>query len=735
MLLTSGWGPDDAEIQHFFHLPEEQRQREHGRGTVEFLTPVVAGEITEVKFTFQIGEREIPPKGKLGIAWRWPFDWDHLQFEDPAQPGFVEVSHPDLRCSYHAYTGVEPWHHHLDLEAQNETLRTGESVTITCHNWPAPTCISSGTGFLMLVDPEGTDKWIRLVDPPLSSIPSAEPSAIVVIAPSEMVVDELGEALIRIEDRWGNPVPIQSMLPDLKVPTDQNITSGKPRVLSDASACWIPITFHKTGTFRLQASLPRTDLIAESNPIRVLDTAPEHRIFWGDFHAGQCEIGCGQGSISQHYQFGRDVAGLQFITHQGNDHYVTLDEWNHIREVTKDFYKAGHFVPFLGCEWSPPTIDGGDRNVAYLHDEPRLRRSGRFWTETDPDPEPDIPRAPEFLSAMKDEEVLINIHVGGRPTNLDWYEPAIEKLAEIHSTHGTSEWFIFDALSRGYQVAITAGTDGVMGRPGADQPGRRLIRNLPNGLTAVYATELTREAMWDALKARRCYATNGSRIFLDVDVNGHPMGAECQIEAKPLITIKIEGTAALERIDLFRGTDIICTWNLAQPQTQGNAIRILWGGTERKGTARAQTVNWNGKFVLEDVTIVDYQKVGYFAPIDEVHQLEDGSLEWKSATAGNDAGLVLTLEGSPEARGTFISGPCSFDFRLGQVSLAPMIVSAGGVHRRVAIGPALSENGPRCAEVSFRDVETVDGVAPYWVRVTQIDQGKAWSSPVYATGK
>ena len=72
------------------------------------------------------------------------------------------------------------------------------------------------------------------------------------------------------------------------------------------------------------------------------------------------------------------------------------------------------FAAFLGCEWSPPTEDGGDRNVIYRHDEPRLRRSGRFFTETEPDPEPDLPTAPEFLAAMRTEPVLINMHVGGR---------------------------------------------------------------------------------------------------------------------------------------------------------------------------------------------------------------------------------------------------------------------------------------------------------------------------------
>ena len=113
--------------------------------------------------------------------------------------------------------------------------------------------------------------------------------------------------------------------------------------------------------------------------------------------------------------------------------------------------EEGRFVAFLGCEWSAYTPDGGDRNVMYRRDEPRLRRSGRFFTEDVPDQEPDLETATEFLAVMRNEEVFINMHAGGRPTNLDFHEPGIETLAEIHSTHGTSDWFVLDALRRGYR--------------------------------------------------------------------------------------------------------------------------------------------------------------------------------------------------------------------------------------------------------------------------------------------
>jgi len=475
------------------------------------------------------------------------------------------------------------------------------------------------------------------------------------------------------------------------------------------------------------------ELQALSNPIRVRDAAPKWQLFWGDLHSGQTEIGCGAGSLAEHYAFGRDCAGLQFTTHQANDHYVTLDEWNHTREVTDQFYEPGRYVPFLGCEWSALTKDGGDRNIFYHHDEPRLRRSDRFFLESEPDPEPDVRTGPEFVEVFSELDVLVNIHVGGRMTNLDWHAPEIEKLCEIHSTHGTSEWFVLDALQRGYKVGITAGTDGVMGRPGACHPGRRLIRNLRNGLTAVYATELTREAIWEALRQRRCYATTGERMRLWFELNGIAMGAEIETNDLPIASFAVEGTGPLERIDLLRGTDVIHGWQIAEaaPHDDGVTLRILWGGTERKGTARLQRVCWDGSLQVTggNMELLEVVNVQSFA--DRVEAVDTDSIHWNNATAGNATGIVVRVQGDAQTRLRFQTEPTTFDIALADVCSRETLLDAGGVGRFVKIGPAPSNHGPQTFAGSWIDKNPVLGVTPYWLRVVQVDQAMAWSSPVF----
>ncbi len=626
MRLTSGWGTGHPSIYHAADLDEEERRRLHGVGRMSGIESLTVNQQTTIAFTFEIGEQGIPEGGQLGVAWRWPLDWSSLQVDLPDDPGFLAVTPQHHECRYHRYSGIEPWHHYISIQITSP-LNKGEHVQITCHNWRAPTCTAKSASFLLLIDPEGKRQWTRLLDPPPFEIHAGPASLLVLSGSSDVAGGEEQKLLLRAEDEWGNPTSLSG---SPKVEINEDTVSLTP--VNDRPVHHATYRFTKEGIFTARAYIPGSDLITESNPIRVRREAPEKRILWGDFHSGQTEIGCGLGSLTDHYLFGRDVAGLTFMTHQANDHYVTLDEWNHTREVTASLQQPGSFIPLLGCEWSALTPEGGDRNVAYFYDETRLRRSGRFFTESEPDPEPDLTHASEFLDAMKDKNVLINIHVGGRPTNLDFHEPAIERLAEIHSTHGTNEWFIYEVLDRGYQVGITAGTDGVMGRPGACQPGRRLIRNLPNGLTAVLATELTKDAIWEALQNRRCYATTGERILLDVDVEGNAMGSIVQTSQPPMMRIRVEGTAALERIDLFAGSELLSSWDLARPDE--NRIRVLWGGTRTRGTARAQTLVWDGSLRMENATLGALQSVGYFSADDEL-TIQDDFIQWRSATAGN----------------------------------------------------------------------------------------------------
>jgi hypothetical protein len=79
-------------------------------------------------------------------------------------------------------------------------------------------------------------------------------------------------------------------------------------------------------------------------------------------------------------------------------------------------------------------------------------------------------------------------------------------------------------------------------------------RTAVGGLTAVYAPHLTRQNLWQGLKSRHTYATDGMRIFLDFTADGHPMGEQYRTMSAPHLVVAAAGTAEIEKVEVFRGT-------------------------------------------------------------------------------------------------------------------------------------------------------------------------------------
>lgn len=147
----------------------------------------------------------------------------------------------------------------------------------------------------------------------------------------------------------------------------------------------------------------------------------------------------------------------------------------------------------------------------------------------------------------------------------DWGDVAERKatrLVEIHQARGSFEdempdplWRIDvggfgssvrTALARGFRLGFTGGTDNHSGWPAR-------LGGSWCGLTGVHAETLTVADLFQALHARRCYATTGARIVADMTLNGYPMGSEVALapgEARTL-QIKLHGTAPLAAVQVI----------------------------------------------------------------------------------------------------------------------------------------------------------------------------------------
>ena len=76
------------------------------------------------------------------------------------------------------------------------------------------------------------------------------------------------------------------------------------------------------------------------------------------------------------------------------------------------------------------------------------------------------------------------------------------------------------------------------------------------GLTAVYAAENSREAVFDALLTRRCYAAT-DRIYLDFQVNNQPMGSELHLRELRVIKARAAGTFPFAQVELIKNNTVI----------------------------------------------------------------------------------------------------------------------------------------------------------------------------------
>ena len=111
------------------------------------------------------------------------------------------------------------------------------------------------------------------------------------------------------------------------------------------------------------------------------------------------------------------------------------------------------------------------------------------------------------------------------------------------------------ALAKGLRLGFVGGTDNHRGHPGSsmDTMGGINFRLRPvGGLTAVLASECTRESLWEALFARRTYATTGQHVLLDFAVNGACMGSTIEPAATFSIMVAVIGTDEIARVDIIR---------------------------------------------------------------------------------------------------------------------------------------------------------------------------------------
>jgi hypothetical protein len=695
--------------------------------------PVVAGTVGQWRLVYTVGSYGFDEGGTIKLSQRFASDWQVPQFDQPDQPAYTTVSTSGaakLRPYYSEKAHERPWWNCIVIDVYDGCLAPGDTVTLTLgdqgHGSPgirAQTFQESAHEFRLLVDPTNACVPRPLPTSPRFPIVADAPVALICLVPSQALVGEPVEAFVRGVDRWGNPAPVSG---DVAVAWEG---TGDVRLEGRR------LTFDRPGAGYL---LVKADGQAgRSNPITAHAGRPTFSRFWGDLHA-QSEATVGTGTEEEYFAFARDQARLDFCSHQGNDFQVTDADWARLNQTIERHHQDGRFVVFPGYEWSGNTSAGGDHNVIYRREGLPILRSSHWQIPATPEDAltPAHPADVLFERLRQHagpENVVVAAHVGGRYADVRrTFDPALCRLVEVVSCWGVFEWLLWDALEEGHIVGVTCNSDGHKGRPGAEGPGVGEF-GIGNGLTCVLAPELTRQAVFEALRERRCYGTTGPRIDLSFEMDGRPMGTVLPWREKARVRASVVGTAPLESLGLHRGRALIQEVRPVAFQSLAGSrrVRVSWGGARMRGRGRRAT--WDGHIGLEGVRLTRLEPFAFDAPTDGIVDQGADRIEFRSRTTGDRDGVDLWLDQA--GRGNlFIESPlgsCVVALEQLQGAANRQVFDLGGL----GLGICVERYPERLVDLSATldcEVEPpADRSAPYLVKAVQSDGHMAWSSPIY----
>jgi hypothetical protein len=716
--------------------------KEVGSVTIQPNEPVVVGSFGTYTLTYVVGIYGLDVGGSLKIGNRRMSDWGQPQFDDPQAPNHVtvECSVPTTRLSarYDPRGYVRPFRAVIDIFVEKGALYPGDQIIVNlgdrsggspgmqAQSFPESECL-----FAVFVDCMNGGVWAPVphLTPPLKVI-TGPAVGISLQGPSQAIAGRPFRVKVNGYDIFGNPTPTDetSLVIEADTPHSLSLESRHGRSL------WVEdIILEQPGIHHLKLTRNGEE-VACSNPIKVTADTPSFNLYWGDTQA-QTASTVGTGTVEEYYAYARDVAGIDFCTHQANDFMVHQAVWDEVVEGTYKFHEPNRFVSILGWEWSGTAAAGGDRNVLFSGDQAPIYRSNS-WHLPQGDPENERPTAAdlhqsirEYLARSNDRVVLIP-HVGGRRVDIDSVDTSLEPVFEICSCHGIFEWWLREALEKGLRIGVLGASDDHTCRPGLAYPSTPEMA-IRGGLGAVYARDLTRNGILEALSARRCYGTSGERISVWVDADGHPLGSEFTAIKPPTIHVEVNGTAPLDEICLYDGNREVYAVHPNPRQRDNSRLRVIWTGAE--GRDRNRYTRWDGNLKLSKGRFVSVQPLNMYTPKEKAYLKGATEIRWRSITAGHQVGILVEVDSPDEAVIAFESGPASFEFTLETVRREDLFVDAGGEQRSVMVSTQHSKGDKKEVLFDFDTAHLPSGAHAYWVRVIQSDFHRAWTSPVYVT--
>jgi len=422
---------------------------------------------------------------------------------------------------------------------------------------------------LCTVDHQGNGAFIRQVAMPTLRVVSAPPSNLLVHIPSQTQLHEPSDLQLTIVDSYGNhvegfggrfQVTIEGeghlSIPELIVaPAD-----GGTKRFAGA------MIFTQPGIHRVTVESideTGTPLRATSNPTDCRPAPDAYKLLWADLH-GHTWCTDGTHSPAFYYHYGRTVAFLDVCALTEHD-TISQEVWQELVATADQCNEAQRYTTLLGYEWTGDLVQS--LNVLFK------AGTGNYY----PAGEAASRHYADFVAllAQAGDALLMRHDLPGLGQRWPVVDPSgqMERLVQIYSfmlsseapglpyTRGTIDEgsSVQAALADGFRFGFLGSSDTHASMPGRRQSltkGTPGYGSRPYGLTGIYARANTREAVFEALYNRRCYAAT-DRILLDFRLNGHWMGEEVVVNGPRHLAVRTIGTAPFAYIAILKNNQIL----------------------------------------------------------------------------------------------------------------------------------------------------------------------------------
>jgi hypothetical protein len=288
-----------------------------------------------------------------------------------------------------------------------------------------------------------------------------------------------------------------------------------------------------------------------------------YHVFFGDLHRHTNISRCMptiDGSLDDAHRYAINAVEYDFLAVTDHTRDVDPFSWWRTQKANDWFNIPGRYVPIHAYERSNRTNGGGHRNVFFLKRGAAINPSdhwadgvGRTKPETNPNTTlyPWMKERGETLTAAHTPEWS---KASGKGT-WTYNDPQVEPVAEIFQGFRRSyerpdpgvaeQASLWHALNKGYRLGFIASSDHM---------------STHMSFACVWAKEKTREAIFEALKARRTYAAT-DRIGLAYYIGNALMGEEVRLRPgeDATLDIKVRGTAEVKEIQVVRSGTVILT--------------------------------------------------------------------------------------------------------------------------------------------------------------------------------